>query len=62
MKPTTVRRIAGWAVLSLIPIIFVTLAILAGQLVEAAIGLGIAVVICLAAYTGIALLDTGRRQ
>lgn len=58
----TARRITGWAVLSLIPLILVTLAALAGQLAEAAVGLGVAAVICLAAYTGVRLLDGGERR
>lgn len=57
----TVRRIAGWAVLSLIPLTFVILAVLAGQLVELAVGTGIAAFVCLAAYVGVRLLDDGRR-
>jgi hypothetical protein len=57
----TVRRLAGWAVLSLIPIVFVTLAVLAGQVAEMAVGVGIAVFCCLALWFGLRLLDGGRR-
>ncbi|MGX1129933.1 apolipoprotein N-acyltransferase [Streptomyces glaucescens] len=58
----TGRRIAGWAVLSLIPLVFVTLAVLAGQLAEMAVGVGIAVFCCLALWFGLRLLDSGRRS
>jgi hypothetical protein len=57
----TARRVAGWAVLSLIPLVFVTLAALAGQLDEMAVGVVIAAFCCLAAWTGVRLLDEGRR-
>ncbi|MEV4784054.1 hypothetical protein AB0K53_01120 [Streptomyces tuirus] len=55
----TARRAAGWAVLSLIPLTLVTLAVLAGQLAEMAVGVGIAAVLCLAAWVGVRLLDGG---
>jgi len=58
----TARRIAGWAVLSLIPAVLVTLAALAGQLAELAVGVGIAAFVCLAAWVGVALLSDGRQQ
>lgn len=61
MKPSTMRRIAGWAVLSLIPLVFVTLAVFAGQLAELAVGTGIAAACCLAAWAGVTLLDGGKR-
>lgn len=57
MKQQTARRVAGWAVLSLIPLVFVGLAVLADQLAEMAVGVGIATFICLAAYAGFRLLD-----
>ncbi|AWT42594.1 MULTISPECIES: hypothetical protein [Streptomyces] len=57
MTRRTARRIAGVALLSLIPAVFVTLAVLAGQLAELAVGTGIAAVICSAAYAGVQLLD-----
>jgi len=57
----TARRIAGWAVLSLIPAVLVTLAALAGQLAELAVGVGIAAFVCLAAWVGVALLSDGRQ-
>ncbi|MFI9244187.1 hypothetical protein ACIGXF_16715 [Streptomyces sp. NPDC053086] len=63
MKTRIVRRAAGWAVLSLIPLTFVGLAVLAGQLAEMAVGVGIATFICIAAYLGLRLLlDDGRRS
>lgn len=58
----TRRRVAGWAVLSLIPLTFVTLAALAHQLAELAVGFGIAVLVCLAAYVGVRLLDHGGQR
>lgn len=57
----TARRAVGWAVLSLIPLVFVALAYLAGQLAELAVGAGIAAVICAAAYLGVHLL-TGKEK
>lgn len=53
----TARRVAGWALLSTIPVTFITLAVLAGQLAELAVGTGIAAVVCLAAVAGLHLLD-----
>jgi hypothetical protein len=55
----TARRAAGWAVLSLIPLVFVTIAVLAGQLAEMAVGVVIAVFCCLALWFGLRLLDGG---
>jgi hypothetical protein len=49
-------------VLSLIPAVLVTLAALAGQLAELAVGVGIAAFVCLAAWVGVALLSDGRQQ
>jgi len=57
----TTRRVAGWAVLSLIPLVFVILALTAGQLAEFAIGLGIAAFCCLACAAGLWLLTDERR-
>jgi hypothetical protein len=51
-----IRRLAGWAVLSLIPLAFLALAVLAGQLAEMAAGVGIAAVCLLAAWVGVRLL------
>lgn len=53
------RRIAGWALLSLIPAAFITLAFLADQLAEMAVGVGIAAFIGAVAWAGIRLIDTG---
>ncbi|MBL3664471.1 hypothetical protein JL475_00225 [Streptomyces sp. M2CJ-2] len=61
MNRSTVRRIAGWAVLSLIPLVFVTLAVLAGQLAEMAVGVGIAAFLGLTTWAGVTLLSGGRR-
>ena len=58
----TARRAAGWAVLSLIPLTFVTLAVLAGQLIEMAVGVGIAAFCCTALWFGLRLLDGGERR
>ncbi|MFI9344967.1 hypothetical protein ACIG0D_27430 [Streptomyces sp. NPDC052773] len=58
----TGRRAAGWAVLSLIPLTLVTLAVLAGQLAELAVGVVIAAFCCLALWVGVRLLDEGRRR
>lgn len=52
------RKVAGWAVLSLVPAMFVTLAVLAGQLAELAVGVVIAVFLAVATYTGIRLLSS----
>ncbi|MFF8100115.1 hypothetical protein ACF07S_10120 [Streptomyces sp. NPDC016640] len=62
MKPVTIRRIAGWAVLSLIPLTLVALAVLAGQLAELAVATGIAAFLCLTAWVGVRLLDDGRQS
>ncbi|MFE1111297.1 hypothetical protein ACFW5U_36185 [Streptomyces rochei] len=56
------RRIAGWAVLSLIPLSLVMLAALAGQLAELAVGAGVAAFLALTAWAGVALLESGRRS
>lgn len=56
-----IRRIAGWSVLALIPITFVSLAALAGQLAELAVGTGIAAFLVLAAFVGVHLL-TGKEE
>lgn len=53
----TARQAAGWATLSLIPITLVTLAVLAGQLAEMAVGVGIAASLCLIAWIGAKLID-----
>lgn len=58
----TLRRIAGWALLSLIPAVFITLAVVADQLAEMAVGAGIAAVIGGAAWAGLHLIDTGGRR
>jgi hypothetical protein len=57
----TARRIAGWVVLSLVPLSLVTLAVLTGQLAEMAVGAGIAAVLGLTTWAGVTLLDGGRR-
>lgn len=51
-----IRRVAGCCVLALIPLTFVVLAALAGQLAELAVGTAIAGFISLAAIVGIHLL------
>lgn len=56
-----VRRIAGWCMLALIPLMFVTLAAAAGQLPELAVGTLIAGFLMLAAFIGVHLL-TGQRR
>jgi hypothetical protein len=48
-------------VLSLIPLVFVTLAVLAGQLAELAVAVVIAAFCCLALWGGVRLLG-GERQ
>ena len=48
--------------LSLIPLTFVTLAVLAGQLIEMAVGVGIAAFCCTALWFGLRLLDGGERR
>ncbi|MFJ6729357.1 hypothetical protein ACIQPQ_31095 [Streptomyces sp. NPDC091281] len=50
------RKVAGVAVLSLIPLTFITLAVLAGQLVELAIGAAISFFLMLCAWGGVRLL------
>ncbi|WP_234342312.1 hypothetical protein, partial [Streptomyces leeuwenhoekii] len=57
----TTRRIAGWVVLSLVPLSLVVLAVLTGQLAEMAVGAGIAAVLGLTTWAGVTLLDGGRR-
>lgn len=57
----TARRIAGWVVLSLVPLSVVALAVLAGQLAEMAVGAGITAVLGLTTWAGVTLLDGGRR-
>ena len=54
------RRIAGWCLLALIPLTFVTLAALAGQLAELAVGTAIAVFVTVAAFAGVHLLTNKR--
>lgn len=56
------RRIAGWALLSLLPLTLVTLALIAGQLAEMAVGAGIAALCFLAATAGIRLLTDKKGQ
>ncbi|MGW9245742.1 hypothetical protein [Streptomyces badius] len=51
------RRIAGWCVLALIPLTFVGLAALAGQLAELAAGTAIAAFLAVAAIVGVRLVD-----
>ncbi|MEI5032397.1 hypothetical protein RB201_04150 [Streptomyces sp. S1A(2023)] len=46
------RRIAGWCLLALIPLTFVALAALAGQLAELAAGTAIAAFLAVAAIVG----------
>ncbi|MGW5173182.1 hypothetical protein ACWERY_02290 [Streptomyces sp. NPDC004082] len=65
----TARRIAGWALLSLVPATFVTLAVLAGQLAEMAVGAAIAGGLSAAMWFGMGLITkpkkttpTDRRQ
>lgn len=55
------QPVAGWAVLSLVPLTLVALAALAGQLAEMAVGTVIGVVLVLIIYTGLRLLDGGRQ-
>ncbi|UPZ27640.1 hypothetical protein MUK60_07310 [Streptomyces sp. LRE541] len=57
-----IRRIAGLCVLALIPLTFVTLAALAGQLAELAVGTAIAVFLALAALVGVRLLTGTHRS
>ncbi|WP_328545452.1 hypothetical protein [Streptomyces europaeiscabiei] len=56
-KAPPARRITGWAVLSLVPLVLVALAALAGQLIELVIGSLIAAFLCLATYVGVRLLS-----
>jgi hypothetical protein len=56
------RRIAGWCVLALIPITFVTLAALAGQLAELAIGAAVAAFFMLVSFVGVHLLTSQHRN
>lgn len=63
----TGRRIAGWALLSLVPATFVTLAVLAGQLAEMAVGVAIAGGLSAAMWFGLGLISgpkktTGRKH
>jgi hypothetical protein len=62
VKTRIVRRTAGWAMLSLIPLTFIGLATLTDQLAEMAVGIGIATFIFLAAYLGVRLLLSDGRQ
>jgi hypothetical protein len=57
----TARRAAGWAVLSLIPLTFLALAVLAGRLAEMAVGVGVAAFLCLVTYAGLRLLGARGR-
>ncbi|HEY9370406.1 hypothetical protein [Streptomyces sp.] len=52
----TARRLAGWALLSLIPAAFVLLAALSGQWAEVAIGVGVATLFCLVIFAGLHLI------
>jgi hypothetical protein len=56
------RQVAGWAVLSLIPITFVALAAIAGQLAELAVAVGITAFLSGAAFLGIHLLDSAKER
>lgn len=56
------RRVAGWCVLALIPLTFVALAALAGQLAELAVGTAIAAFLMVAAFLGVHLLTSRRRN
>lgn len=57
-----IRRVAGWCVLALIPLTFVALAALAGQLAELAVGTAIAAFLSLAAIVGVRLLTGTHRS
>lgn len=57
-QPPMTRRVAGWCVLALIPITLATLAVLAGQLAELAVGAAIAAFLTLAAVVGSHLLTS----
>ena len=52
-----IRRIVGWCVLALIPLTFVALAALAGQLAELAAGTAIGAFLTVAAIVGARLVD-----
>lgn len=58
----TRRQIAGWAVLSLLPATFVVLAVLSGELLEFAVGTGIALVLVGATFLGLHLLLGKKEQ
>lgn len=57
----TLRRIAGWVLLSLTPASLIALAALAGQLVELAFAVVFVAVIGGAAWAGLHLIDGGRK-
>ena len=54
----TRRQAAGWAVLSLIPLTFIALAAIAGQLAELAVGTAVAAFVIAVAYVGVHLLTS----
>jgi uncharacterized membrane protein YczE len=58
----TRRRIAGWAVLALVPATFVALAALAGQLAELAAGTLVAAFLVGCIFVGEHLLDGSDRH
>lgn len=59
----TGRRVAGYALLSLVPVTFIVLAALSGQWADFAIGLGVAGVISAATFVGMNLLvNAGRKD
>lgn len=58
----TKRQAAGWVVLSLIPIIALILAVLAGQLAEMAVGFAIGGALLLAAWVGVGLIHGDPRR
>lgn len=62
MKRPTARRVAGWALLSLVPATIITLAAIAGQLAAAAIGTGIGLSAFAAVWGGLKLAFGDRRQ
>ncbi|MFJ4925334.1 hypothetical protein [Streptomyces sp. NPDC088736] len=53
----TRRQAAGWAVLSLLPATLIALAAAAGELLELAVGAGIAAFLTAATFLGLHLLD-----
>lgn len=55
------RKIAGWSLLSLLPIGFAVLAIITDSGAEALLGLGIAVVIAIITFVGTGLLANWSR-